>query len=146
MSPPIDQRVGVGAGFDCAVAVRGGRAAVRQPGLRAAGGAGQEPVRRPYGAGPRPPGRLAAAAAVVEEVSKPGFGIREWGFGTAKACASLFTSQRQHRVSKPVTQRASGTQLATLLIFLIPNPESSRSEEHKSELQSPIRNSYADFS
>src|SRR3546814_13275708 len=64
-------------------------------------------VRLPFGAGPRPPGRLAAAAAVVEEVSKPGFGIRDWGFGTAKACASLFTSQRQHRVSNPVTQRPS---------------------------------------
>src|SRR3546814_3185455 len=81
-------------------------------------------VRLPFGAGPRPPGRLAAAAAVVEEVIKPGFAIRDWGFGTAKACASLFTSQRQHRVSNPVTQRPCGTQLASLLIFRIPKPES----------------------
>src|SRR3546814_8240371 len=61
----LDQRFAAGAGFAGAVAVPGGRAAARQPGLRAAGGAGQEPVRLPFGAGPRPPGRLAAAAAVV---------------------------------------------------------------------------------
>src|SRR5690606_4161187 len=47
-----------------------GRAA-RQPSLRGAGGAGQEPVRLPVAQGPRTPGRLEAAAALAEAL-RPG--------------------------------------------------------------------------